>query len=92
MSIFDFHNKTRTAGAIATCRLAVEALEPRTMLAVGVSACDTGDSYVCGGNGNTASAVAADVALLAWADSAEDEDTDPLAAQAANELALMLME
>jgi subtilisin-like proprotein convertase family protein len=40
------------------------------------------------------SAAATDMALLAWAelDSSDDEDTDPLATQAADELALMLVE
>ena len=39
-------------------------------------------------------AAATDLALLAWADSdsSDDDDTDPLATQDADELALMLVE
>ena len=43
--------------------------------------------------GGAASAMATDLALLAWAepDSSDEDDTDSLAAQAADELALMMM-
>ncbi len=43
---------------------------------------------------SSASAMATDLALLAWVDldSSDDDDTDPLATQAADELALMMME
>ena len=52
------------------------------------------DVQIVASGTSPASAMATDLALLAWVDldSSDDEDTDPRATQAADELALMMME